>query len=91
MVGAFWNSDEGYILFDGRNITEMKFSERKEVRKEIGMLFQGTALFDSLSVQENVMFPLDMFTTMTAAEKLKRVNFCLERVNLPNTNKKYPG
>ena len=74
MVGLL-EPDEGYILFDGRNITEMAFTERKEVRKEIGMLFQGTALFDSLSVEE----------------KKERVNFCLERVNLPNTNKKYPG
>jgi phospholipid/cholesterol/gamma-HCH transport system ATP-binding protein len=69
----------------------MAFTERKEVRKEIGMLFQGTALFDSLSVEENIKFPLDMFTKMSVEEKKERVNFCLERVNLPNTNKKYPG
>ncbi len=90
MVGLL-EPDSGYILFDGRNITEMQFNERKEVRKEIGMLFQGTALFDSLSVEENVSFPLDMFSNMTKEEKLERVNFCLGRVNLVNTNRKYPG
>ncbi len=90
MVGLL-EPDSGYILFDDRNITEMDFNARKDVRKEIGMLFQGTALFDSLSVEENVRFPLDMFTTMSDAEKLDRVNFCLGRVNLVNTNKKYPG
>ncbi|MDB5281811.1 MAG: transporter ATP-binding protein [Bacteroidota bacterium] len=90
MVGLL-EPDEGYILFDGRNITEMAFTERKEVRKEIGMLFQGTALFDSLTVEENVRFPLDMFTTKTLAEKIERVNVCLGRVNLENTNKKFPG
>jgi phospholipid/cholesterol/gamma-HCH transport system ATP-binding protein len=90
MVGLL-EPDEGYILFDGRNITEMAFTDRKEVRKEIGMLFQGTALFDSLTVEENVRFPLDMFTNKSAEEKRDRVNFCLSRVNLPDTNKKYPG
>ena len=90
MVGLF-EPDEGSILFDGRNITEMEFTARKELRKEIGMLFQGTALFDSLSVEENVRFPLDMFTDKTMEEKTERVNFCLERVNLVNTNKKYPS
>lgn len=90
MVGLL-EPDEGYILFDGRNITKMRFEERTEVRREIGMLFQGTALFDSMTVEENVRFPLDMFTNKTIAEKNDRVNFCLERVNLVNTNKKFPG
>ena len=90
MVGLF-EPDEGTILYDGRNITDMDFHARKDIRREIGMLFQGTALFDSLTVEENVQFPLDMFTNQTTAEKLERVNFCLGRVNLPNTNKKYPG
>ena len=90
MVGLF-EPDEGSILFDGRNITDMEFTARKELRKEIGMLFQGTALFDSLSVEENVRFPLDMFTDKTMEEKTERVNFCLELVNLANTNKKYPS
>ena len=69
----------------------MDFSQRKVIRREIGMLFQGTALFDSLNVEENIRFPLDMFTHMPLAEKRDRVNFCLKRVNMENTNKKYPG
>lgn len=90
MVGLL-EPDSGSIEFDGRNLTEMAFTDRKTIRREIGMLFQGGALFDSLTVEENVSFPLDMFTNMTKAEKRDRVNFCLGRVNLPNTNKKYPG
>lgn len=90
MVGLF-EPDEGTILYDDRNITGMDFHARKDIRREIGMLFQGTALFDSLTVEENVQFPLDMFTNQSDAEKKERVNFCLGRVNLPNTNKKYPG
>lgn len=90
MVGLF-EPDAGSIFYDGRNTTEMDFHQRKDVRREIGMLFQGTALFDSLTVEENVRFPLDMFTNQSDAEKSERVNFCLGRVNLPNTNKKYPG
>ncbi|HRG90245.1 MAG TPA: ATP-binding cassette domain-containing protein [Chitinophagales bacterium] len=90
MVGLF-EPDHGNIYYDGRNITEMNFNERKSIRREIGMLFQGTALFDSLTVEENVRFPLDMFTNQSDKEKLERVNFCLGRVNLVNTNKKFPG
>ncbi|MCS6934659.1 MAG: ATP-binding cassette domain-containing protein [Chitinophagales bacterium] len=90
MVGLF-EPDSGSIEFDGRNITAMNFKERKEVRREIGMLFQGTALFDSMTVEENVRFPLDMFTSQSESEKRDRVNFCLKRVNMENTNKKYPG
>lgn len=83
--------DSGGVFFDNRNFSEMSFGERKIVRKEIGMLFQGGALFDSLTVEENVMFPLTMFTEMKPDEKKDRVNFCLERVNLVNANKKYPS
>lgn len=90
MVGLF-EPDSGSILYDGRNITEMDFKNRKTIRREIGMLFQGTALFDSLNVQENISFPLDMFTNMTTEEKMDRVNFSLKRVNMENTNKKFPG
>lgn len=90
MVGLL-EPDRGYILFDGRNITDMPFLERKNIRREIGMLFQGGALFDSLTVEENVRFPLDMFTSQSKDEKRERVNFCLGRVNLENTNAKYPG
>ncbi|MFN8288005.1 MAG: ABC transporter ATP-binding protein [Chitinophagales bacterium] len=90
MVGLF-EPDEGSIWYDNRNITAMSFKERKTIRREIGMLFQGTALFDSMTVEENVRFPLDMFTNKTDEEKRERVNFCLRRVNMDNTNKKYPG
>ena len=90
MVGLF-EPDEGQVLYDGRDFGHMGFAERKEIRKEIGMLFQGAALFDSMTVEENVMFPLTMFTDMTHKEKLDRVNFCLSRVNLENANKMFPS
>lgn len=90
MVGLL-EVDSGSVLYDGRDFTHMNFQERRAIRKEIGMLFQGTALFDSMTVEENVRFPLDMFSNMTAKEKAYRVSFCLERVNLENTHKKYPG
>ncbi len=90
MVGLF-EPDEGDISYDGRNLTKMTFTEKKAIRREIGMLFQGTALFDSLTVEENISFPLDMFTNKTIEEKKERVNFCLKRVNMDGTNKKYPG
>lgn len=90
MVGLF-EPDSGSIFYDGRDTTKMDFLQRKTIRREIGMLFQGTALFDSLTVEENVRFPLDMFTNQTMEEKQQRVDFCLGRVNLTNTNKKFPG
>ncbi len=90
MVGLI-EPDTGAVLYHDRDFSHMSFHERKEVRKEIGMLFQGTALFDSLTVEQNVRFPLDMFTKQTAQEKEKRVNFCLERVNLTGSNKKFPS
>lgn len=83
--------DSGQIIYDGRSFTNMNFKERKAVRQEIGMVFQGGALFDSLSVEENVRFPLDMFTKETAKEKLDRVNFCLDHVNMNDSNKKFPS
>ncbi len=83
--------DSGSILFDKRNFSGMKLKQKAEIRKEVGMLFQGGALFDSATIQENVMFPLDMFTNYTLAEKLKRVNYCLDRVNLVKVNKLYPA
>jgi phospholipid/cholesterol/gamma-HCH transport system ATP-binding protein len=83
--------DEGAVYYNERNFVKMNFSERKEIRREIGMLFQGSALFDSLNVEENVMFPLNMFTRMTLEEKLERTNTCLRRVNLADVNKLYPG
>ena len=83
--------DRGSIEFDGREFTTMGFKERKEIRKEIGMLFQGSALFDSLSVEENIKFPMEMYTDKTQEEILDRVNFCLQRVNLDNVNHLYPA
>jgi len=83
--------DSGQILYDGRNFTEMDRNDRKEIRKEIGMLFQGSALFDSLTVEQNVMFPLSMFTEMSKDEMRERANFCLERVNLTNKNNLLPA
>lgn len=83
--------DDGHIDFDGRNFSDMKIKDRKQIRKEIGMLFQGGALFDSYNVEDNVMFPLNMFTTMSEEEKLERVNLVLERVKLVNSNKLMPG
>lgn len=83
--------DQGEILFDGRDFIRMGFKERKELRKEFGMLFQGAALFDSFTVEENVMYPLDMFTDMSYAEKLERTNFCLHRVDMDKSNPLYPA
>ena len=83
--------DEGEVIYDGRNFCLMGIKEKRELRQEIGMLFQGGALFDSLSVEQNVMFPLNMFTKMSQAEKTERVNFCLERVNLAGRNKLMPS
>jgi phospholipid/cholesterol/gamma-HCH transport system ATP-binding protein len=90
MVGLFDISD-GQILYDERNFSEMSFSKKKAIRQEIGMVFQGGALFDSMTVEENVMFPLSMFGKMSHEEKKDRANFCLKRVNLVNANKQYPS
>jgi phospholipid/cholesterol/gamma-HCH transport system ATP-binding protein len=83
--------DSGDILFDGSSISTMNFNQRKSLRQEIGMLFQGAALFDSMTVEENVMFPLTMFTNRSLEEKRDRVNFCLQRVDLKNVNKLFPA
>jgi phospholipid/cholesterol/gamma-HCH transport system ATP-binding protein len=83
--------DGGQILYDGRSFTELDFKEKKEIRKEIGMLFQGGALFDSKTVEENVVFPISMFTNMSESEKRDRANFCLQRVNLNNANNLFPS
>ena len=85
--------DQGGILLDGRCFSDLKpgSKEKKAIRREMGMLFQGSALFDSLNVEENVRFPLDMFTTMTAKEKKQRVDFCLDRVNIVGSHKLLPS
>ena len=90
LVGLF-EPNAGEIIYDGVSFTDMNVEERKELRQKIGMLFQGSALFDSMTVEQNIMFPLDMFTKNSFAEKLKRVNEVLERVNLKDVNKKYPA
>ncbi|MDP2384752.1 MAG: ATP-binding cassette domain-containing protein [Bacteroidota bacterium] len=83
--------DSGDVEYDGRSFTHSSEKEKQEVRKEIGMLFQGGALFDSLTIEQNVAFPLDMFTEMSSEEKTERVNFCLQKVNLEGRNKLYPA
>lgn len=83
--------DSGEILYNDRNFSGMSFRKKKSIRQEIGMLFQGGALFDYMNVEQNVMFPLNMFSEDTTAERLKRVNFCLDRVNLPGANKLMPS
>jgi phospholipid/cholesterol/gamma-HCH transport system ATP-binding protein len=90
LVGLY-EVDTGIITYDNRNFSTMNFEQRKNLRQEIGMLFQGGALFDYMTVEQNVMFPLDMFTKQTKKEKLDRVNFVLERVNLENVNKLMPS
>lgn len=83
--------DEGEIWYDDQEFTRMDDRAQQTIRKDMGMLFQGAALFDSLTVEENVMFPLDMLSSQTKAEKLDRVNFCLERVKVVGSNKLYPS
>ena len=90
LVGLF-EPDEGEIIYDGVSFTDMTVEERKELRQKIGMLFQGSALFDSMNVEQNIMFPLDMFAMGSSSEKLKRVNEVLDRVNLVGINNKYPA
>jgi phospholipid/cholesterol/gamma-HCH transport system ATP-binding protein len=90
LVGLF-EPDEGEIIYDGVSFTEMSEEDRKLLRQQIGMLFQGSALFDSMTVEDNIKFPLDMFTKTKQPEKLKRVNEVLERVNLVGSNKKFPA
>ena len=83
--------DAGKIFYDDRDITVMDSKQLKEIRKELGVVFQGGALFDSLSVMENVKFPLNLFSMMTEKEKVERVLFCLNRVNLENVENLYPA
>lgn len=90
MVGLH-QPDSGEILFNGKDFFSMDFHQKKELRKEIGMVFQAGALFDSMTVEANVMFPLNMFTEMSMEEKLDRTNFCLRRVNLENKNHLFPA
>ena len=90
MVGLH-QPNSGEVLYDGRNFVAMNTKDQQHIRKEIGMLFQGGALFDSMTLEQNVKFPLDMYTDMSEAEKMERVNFCLSRVKLDGSNKLYPA
>lgn len=90
MVGLL-KPEQGQILYAGQDLLQMDDKEKKVIRQEIGMLFQGSALFDSLTVQENVMFPLNMFSKDSYRQKLRRVNEVLDRVNIKNANRKYPA
>lgn len=90
IVGLFEPSS-GQILYHDRNFVTMNKRERMMLRREMGMIFQSAALFDSLSVLENVMFPLDMFSTDSYKERRRRAQFCLDRVNLSDAGEKYPG
>ncbi|MFW5851701.1 MAG: ABC transporter ATP-binding protein [Bacteroidota bacterium] len=83
--------DEGNVFFHGRNFTQMDNKERKKIRKEIGMVFQGSALFDSVNLEENVMFPLKLFTDMSEEEARERANFCLKRVQVVDKNHLFPA
>ena len=83
--------DSGDVWYDEVDFTQLGFRERKAIRKDIGMFFQGGALLDSSTVEENVKLPLDLFTQQSEAEKLERVNFCLQRVRLENANKRFPA
>lgn len=90
MIGLM-RPEEGQILYHGEDITKMSGDDLKEIRRQIGMLFQGSALFDSMTVQENVMFPLNMFTQDSFKKRLERVNEVLEKVELVDANRKYPA
>lgn len=90
IVGLF-EVDSGKVLYDNRDFTAMNRKQKKEIRKEIGMLFQGSALFDSLTVEENIAFPLTMFSDMSVEERNERVAFCLKRVQLEGAEKKFPA
>lgn len=90
LVGLF-TQDSGNIWYDDVNFSQLNKNQTKAIRQKVGMLFQGSALFDSLSVEQNVRFPLDMFSNMTKLEKDNRVNYCLERVGLQGSNLKYPS
>jgi phospholipid/cholesterol/gamma-HCH transport system ATP-binding protein len=90
-VVGLMEPSSGEVMYDGRNFTTAPVKDQRILRKEIGMVFQGGALFDSMTVEENVAFPIQMFTEMNKEEMLERVNDCLSRVNLENANHKFPS
>lgn len=91
VIVNLFKPDAGEALYDGINIITLEEDKKKELRQQIGMLFQSSALFDSMTVEQNILFPMDMFTNKTIAEKKKRVDEVLERVNLSGSNKKFPS
>lgn len=91
MLAGLLDSTTGIVWYDDTNFSVLNKQQRKKIRLEVGMLFQGSALFDSMTVEENIRFPLDMFAKSTRKEKVNRVNECLERVNLEKINNKYPS
>jgi len=90
-IAGLHEPDKGEVWFENILFNKLDFNSKKEIRKEMGMLFQGSALFDSLTVEQNVRFPLDMFTNKSPEEKIERVNFCLNRVNIMNANNLFPS
>lgn len=90
-IAGLHEPDKGEVWFGDILFNKLDFNSKKEIRKEMGMLFQGSALFDSLTVEQNVKFPLDMFTLKTQEEKIERVNFCLNRVGIVNANRLFPS
>lgn len=90
-VLGLYDIDEGSIIYDGRDVAELSKDERKDLRQEIGMVFQGGALFDSQTVLQNVMFPLNFFSGMSESEKRDRADFCLSRVRLENAHERFPS
>jgi phospholipid/cholesterol/gamma-HCH transport system ATP-binding protein len=90
-IVGLYEIDNGEIWYEDTLFNKLVFADKKKIRSEIGMLFQGSALFDSLTVEQNVRFPLDMFTDKSPEEKVDRVNFCLNRVNIINANKLFPA
>ncbi len=90
LVGLY-DIDRGDIFYDETLFSSLDFVSRKAIRKDIGMIFQGGALLDSSTVADNIKLPLDLFTDQSEEEKMERVNFCLDRVNLANANLKYPA
>ncbi len=90
-IAGLHEPDKGEVWFGDILFNKLDFNSKQEIRKEMGMLFQGSALFDSLTVEQNVNFPLDMFTLKTQEEKIERVNFCLNRVGIVNANRLFPS
>jgi len=90
-IAGLLEVDQGEIWYDDELFSHMKAADRQPIRQKMGMLFQGAALFDSLTVEENVLFPLEMLSQLSRAERLERVNFCLQRVRVKEANERYPS